>query len=112
MFWLIQLFFVESIKNNNFHRDLLVFPLVLTETLAECPLIQLFFSYSFFLGAEIYKLKAFKNLPFDMPGIIRGKITINSSSKSVFSSRFGSLRVQISQRCLHCVSRYVKTSHL
>ena len=46
------------------HREMLIFPLILTETLAECPLIHLFFSYSFFLGAEIYKLKIFKNLPF------------------------------------------------
>ena len=38
--------------------------LTLTET-AECPLIQLIFSYSFFFGAEIYKLKIFKNVSFE-----------------------------------------------
>ena len=63
-FWLIQLFFRINQQQQFFHRDVLAFPLVLTKTLAECPLIQLFFSYSFFLGAEIYKLKIFKNLPF------------------------------------------------
>ena len=54
-FWLIQLF-LESINNKFFHRDLLVFPLILTKALAECPLIQPFFSYSFSLGAEVHKL--------------------------------------------------------
>ena len=33
-------------------------------------------------------------IPVDMPGIIPARITINSSSKFVSSSRFGSLRVQ------------------
>ena len=47
-----------------FHCDLPVFPLVLTETLAECTLIQLSFSYCFFFSAEIYKLEIFINLPF------------------------------------------------
>ena len=62
--WLIQLFFRINQQQQFFHRDLPVFPLILTETLAECPLIQLSFSYCFFFGAEIYKLEIFKNLPF------------------------------------------------
>ena len=32
---------------------------MLAETLAECPLIQLSFSYSFFFGTEIYQLEIF-----------------------------------------------------
>ena len=47
-----------------FHRDLPVFPLILIETLAERPLIQLSFSYFFFFGTKIYKIGIFKNLPF------------------------------------------------
>ena len=47
-----------------FHCDLPVFPLILTQTLVECPLIQLPFYYfpfsnAIFFGAEIYKLKTF-----------------------------------------------------
>ena len=57
-------FFLESINNKFFHRDLPVFLLILTEILAECPLIQLSFSYSFFFRAEIHKLEIFKNLSF------------------------------------------------
>ena len=60
--WLIQLF-LESINDKIFHHDLPAFPLILAETLAKYPLIQLSFSY-FCFGAEMYKLKIFKNLPF------------------------------------------------
>ena len=57
--------FLQSIHSNSFFfHDLHVFPLILTETLAEYPLIQLSFSYSFFFEAEIYKHEIFKNLPF------------------------------------------------
>ena len=56
--------FLESIDNKFLHRDLPVFPLILTEKLPEYPLIHLSFSYSFFFGAEIHKLEIFKNLPF------------------------------------------------
>ena len=59
--WLIQLF-LESIKNNRFSIVTKVFPLTLTETLAECPLIQSSFSYSFFFRAEIHKLEKFQKL--------------------------------------------------
>ena len=39
-------FFKNQSKQQFFHRDQPVFPLILTETLAECPLIQLsFFSF-------------------------------------------------------------------
>ena len=51
--WLMQLF----------HRDLIIFLLILTEKLATYPLNQMSF-YSFFFGVEIYKPKIFKNLPF------------------------------------------------
>ena len=57
-------FFSINQKQQIFHRDLPVFPLTLTETLAECPLIQSSFSYSFFFRAEIHKLEKFQNLPF------------------------------------------------
>ena len=57
-FWLIQLF-LESINNKFFHF-LPVFPLILTETLAAYPLIQLLF----FFGTEIYKREILKNLLF------------------------------------------------
>ena len=55
-------FFRINQKQQIFHRDLPVFPLTLTETLAECPLIQLSFSYSFFFRAEIHKLEKFQKL--------------------------------------------------
>ena len=59
--------FLESINNRLiinqfFPGDLPVFSLILTETLAKYPLIQLSFSYCLF--PEIYKNKIFKNLPF------------------------------------------------
>ena len=61
--WLIQ-FIVEPVNDKFFHRDMPVFPLILTKTLGECPLIQLSFSYSFFCGTEIQKREIFKNLSF------------------------------------------------
>ena len=36
-----------------FHRDPPTFPLILTEALAKCPLIQPSFSYSFFFEADV-----------------------------------------------------------
>ena len=62
--WLIQLFFRNNQEQQFIHRDLPVIPLILTETLAECHLIKMSFSYSFFFVAEIYKHEIFKNLPF------------------------------------------------
>ena len=53
-------FFRINQQQQIFHRDLPVFPLTLTETLAEFPLIQLSFSYSFFFGVEIHKLENFQ----------------------------------------------------
>ena len=50
----------RSIINQFLHRGLPVFPLILTETLVEYPLIQLPFLWE----TEIYKLEIFKNLPF------------------------------------------------
>ena len=47
----------RSIKDQLFHRDLPVFPLISTETLSEYPLT------AFFFGAEIHKLEIFKYLP-------------------------------------------------
>ena len=52
--WLIHLFYNQSIATF-FYHDLPVFSLILTETLAKYPLIQLSFSNSFFFEAEIYK---------------------------------------------------------
>ena len=49
----------RSIINHFFHRDLPVFPLFLTQTLAEYPFDSVVFSF----GAEIYKLEIFKNFP-------------------------------------------------
>ena len=49
----------RSLIDRIFHYDLPVFPLILTETLAEYPLIHMSFS----LGTEIYKLEIFKYLP-------------------------------------------------
>ena len=46
---------MESIIATFFYHDLPVFLLILTETLAKYPLIQLSFSYSFFFEAGIYK---------------------------------------------------------
>ena len=43
-----KFFFLESINNKFFHRDLTVFPLILKEKLAAYPLVQLPFSYSVF----------------------------------------------------------------
>ena len=43
-----KFFFLESINNKFFHRDLPVFPLILKEKLAAYPLVQLPFSYSVF----------------------------------------------------------------
>ena len=57
--------FLESINNSSFSIfHLIIFLLILTEKLATYPLNQMSFSYSFFFGVEIYKLKIFKNLPF------------------------------------------------
>ena len=47
----------------------------------------------------------------DILGIIRARITTNCSCKSVYSPRFVSLRVDISQQRRYCVTWYVKTSH-
>ena len=80
--WLIQPF-LDSVNNKFFHRDLPVFPLILTEILAECSMIQpwnLSFTYFFLFGAEIYELEIFKSLPFF-------KINAREISKTCHSSK-------------------------
>ena len=52
-----------------FDRDLSVFLLILRKTSAVYPLIELSFSYSFFVGAKIHKLEIFKNLAFSKMSI-------------------------------------------
>ena len=75
--------FLESIYSSSFFfHDLHVFPLILAETLAEYPLIQLSFSYSFFFEAEIYKHEIFKNLPF--PKISTHKVWFSFACKNKY----------------------------
>ena len=50
-----SVFFRINQKQEFIHRHLSVFPFTLTETSAECPLIQLTFSYSFFFGAKMVR---------------------------------------------------------
>ena len=62
---------------------------ILTETLAECPLIQLSLSYSFFFGAEIYKLEISKNLPF-------AKISTRKIFKNLLFAKINIREIQFS----------------
>ena len=57
-------FFRANQKQQFFHCDLPVFPLILTEKLAAYPLIRLSFSCWFLYGDEIYKFEVFKYFPF------------------------------------------------
>ena len=66
--WLIQLF-CRINHSHFFDRDLSVFLLILRKTSAVYPLIELSFSYSFFVGAKIHKLEIFKNLAFSKMSI-------------------------------------------
>ena len=79
---LVNSAFLESIYSNSFFHDLHVFSLILTETLAEYPLFQLSFLYSFFFESEIYKHEIFKNLPFAK--IITRKVRFSFACKNKY----------------------------
>ena len=61
---LVNSVFLETNQQQQFFYCILpAFSLILTETLAECLLIQLSFCDSFFFGAEIYEVAFRKNKP-------------------------------------------------